>query len=122
MEKKDSKEHFIGLKTHESKLNDQSGYARVHTLVHEHLDMKDKDRIEIINKDGKAILVTVSYDKLIGKTDIRLGKKDMEKLALAEGDEVHVKVHKTIMDSASDLKDKIVSKFKKPDEEAKGDD
>jgi transcription termination factor Rho len=118
----DSKEHFIGLRTHESELKDQSGYARVHSLVHEHLDMKDRGHIEVINKDGKAILVTVSYDKLIGKTDIRLGKKDMEKLDLKDGDEVHVKVHKTIIDSASDLKDKIVSKFKKPEEETKGDD
>jgi predicted DNA-binding antitoxin AbrB/MazE fold protein len=122
MEKMDSKEHFIGLKTHESELRDQSGYARVHSLVHEHLDTKDREHVEVINKEGKAILLTVSHDSLIARTDIRLGKKDMEKLDLAEGEEVHVRVHKTIIDSATDLKDKIVSKFKKGDEESKGDD
>ena len=114
-------EHMISLKAIRSALKSQSSYARVHSVIHEHLMMDEKDHIEVVNKDNKAILVRIVHDTLVGNDEIRLGPKDMEKLGLSDGDEVRLKVHKTIMDSAADLKDKIVSKLKKKEEDEKGD-
>ena len=137
-------EHMISLKAIRSALKSQSSYARVHSVIHEHLMMDEKDHIEVVNKDNKAILVRIVHDTLVGKDEIRLGPKDMENGGLNDGDEVNVwatnpnvvdsdsdglsdgdevrlKVHKTIMDSAADLKDKIVSKLKKKEEDEKGD-
>ena len=110
-------QHLVELIASKSALRDQHGYARVHTVVYEHLVMEEKDHVEVINSEGKAILVSIAHDKLIDKDAIRLGKHDMEKLDLSDGDKVHLKVHKTLADSVTELKDKVLSKLKKKYEE-----
>ncbi|MDG6225412.1 MAG: hypothetical protein QCI82_07855 [Candidatus Thermoplasmatota archaeon] len=115
-----------------SALKGQSGYARIHSDVFAAMDLEEKDMVELVNAEDKAILVDVSHDKLIPATDVRLGEKDMEKLEVKDGDAVTIRYHKTVGDSvdemkekakekATELKEKVAKKFKK-DEEEKGDD
>jgi len=119
----DLQEHLVGLKCKESDLKYQTGDARVHSDVHEHLMMVKRDHVEVVNSQGKAILVKISYDKLIDQDEIHLGKKDMEKLDLTNGDTVHLKVHRSIMDSIANFKEKILTRDKVEEKkEKKGDD
>ena len=119
----ETQEHLVGLRCKESELKYQAGDARVHSDVHEHLMMVKRDHVEVVNSQGKAILVKISYDKLIDQDEIHLGKKDMEKLDLTNGDTVHLKVHRSIMDSIANFKEKILTRDKVEEKkEKKGDD
>ncbi len=109
----------IKLQARTSALMDQSGYARVHTDVHDILEMQDGGYAELINDKGKAILVRISSDALIQKDSINLGKQDIEKMEIEEGSLITIKHHKTIGESIGDLKDKMVNKLKKDDTKEK---
>jgi len=109
----------IKLQARTSALMDQSGYARVHTDVHNLLGMEEKGYAELINEKGKAILVRISSDKLIPKDNINLGTKDLEKMEIEDGALITIKHYKTIGDSIGEFKDKMVSKLKNDDTKEK---
>jgi len=109
----------IKLQARTSALMDQSGYARIHTDVHDLLDMQENGYAELINDKGKAILVRISSDKLIQKDNINLGTKDLEKMEIEDGALITIKHYKTIGDSIGEFKDKMVSKLKKDDTKEK---
>jgi len=109
----------IKLQARTSALMDQSGYARIHTDVHDLLDMQENGYAELINDKGKAILVRISSDKLIQKDNINLGTKDLEKMEIEDGSLITIKHYKTVGDSIGEFKDKMVSKLKKDDTKEK---
>jgi formylmethanofuran dehydrogenase subunit D len=119
--RRENMEQTLRLTSKESELKDQSGYARIHTEVYNQLEIEEKDRIEVVNDEGKAILVKVNHDTIIPRNEVRLGPKDLEKLEISEGDEVGLKAHKTVGDTLREKKDKIVDKIKKRDEKKQGD-
>lgn len=111
----DNEKVSISLKVKMSKIR-MGGIARVNSEILPHIEVEKGDMVQV-HGPGKNILVKLTADPLIDMDTISLREPDMKKLNVNEGDEVELMAHASIADKLGDLKENILKKFKKSDEE-----